>query len=461
MGLLYQDIMKVPGLTGTAAQRQKQLYEKLGSPKGPYTGSKDQNLFLLSKVPEAMKGSAAPAAQPAPAAQAAPAAGNDVTKQFVESIIGSIKKQEPYPPFTWSDKQEKDALAYAEKVYGPYFADILKQYTENADIARTRLDEDTKLRLKDISDAVTDYTNKSQIEQQRLSEDYKRARDAEARNLGINLEEISLAKERGEEDTDRTLAELQVDYERTGGRISTDKAKNLSRLLEEKQAQGMQIDTTESRMLEDIKRNYGELLNQTTETAAQKGLTFSGLRTKEEAKVKDEADRLATRTGEDALTQRTNLERNYGYTADDIVEQAKRNLDDITTQYERSTGGVQRSYERNLADLTRNEKITKEQSAIAQENLQLSRDRGEVDINTDRSINLRELGKDQKSTQLSQSRGLQDIQRQLEQDQKRIEEEKQRQIETGYFGAGEQKSREEESYYRRLGNYDAASLAQV
>ena len=50
MALLYQDIMKVPGLTGTWQQRNRQLYEKLGSPLGPYTGSYDQNAHLLKQI---------------------------------------------------------------------------------------------------------------------------------------------------------------------------------------------------------------------------------------------------------------------------------------------------------------------------------------------------------------------------------------------------------------------------
>lgn len=50
MALLYQEIMKVPGLTGTWQQRNRQLYEKLGSPMGPYTGSYDQNAHLLKQI---------------------------------------------------------------------------------------------------------------------------------------------------------------------------------------------------------------------------------------------------------------------------------------------------------------------------------------------------------------------------------------------------------------------------
>lgn len=47
---LYQDIMKVPGLTGTWQQRNAQLYKMLGSPMGGYTGSYDQNMYLINQL---------------------------------------------------------------------------------------------------------------------------------------------------------------------------------------------------------------------------------------------------------------------------------------------------------------------------------------------------------------------------------------------------------------------------
>lgn len=46
---LYQDIMKVPGLSGSSYQRQKQYWEKLGHGPG-YSGSYDQNIKLLGNM---------------------------------------------------------------------------------------------------------------------------------------------------------------------------------------------------------------------------------------------------------------------------------------------------------------------------------------------------------------------------------------------------------------------------
>jgi hypothetical protein len=50
MAQLWEEIMNVPGLTGSWQSRNKQLYEKLGSPLGPYNGSYDQNIMLLNKI---------------------------------------------------------------------------------------------------------------------------------------------------------------------------------------------------------------------------------------------------------------------------------------------------------------------------------------------------------------------------------------------------------------------------
>lgn len=68
MALLHQDIMNVPGLSGNSYQRQQQLYQKLGSPQGNYSGTYNQNIWLLSQVQKGNYGQPAPAAAPAAAA---------------------------------------------------------------------------------------------------------------------------------------------------------------------------------------------------------------------------------------------------------------------------------------------------------------------------------------------------------------------------------------------------------
>jgi hypothetical protein len=69
MSYLYQQIMNVPGLTGTWQQRNAQYYKALGSPMGKYTGSLQQNLYLLDQIkkqnfPQVQAPAPQPAQQP-------------------------------------------------------------------------------------------------------------------------------------------------------------------------------------------------------------------------------------------------------------------------------------------------------------------------------------------------------------------------------------------------------------
>jgi hypothetical protein len=77
MALLYQEVMNVPGLSGTWQQRNAQLYQKLGSPMGAYQGNLQQNLYLLDQIkknnyfkgglPGQQQAASTPAPTPAPA----------------------------------------------------------------------------------------------------------------------------------------------------------------------------------------------------------------------------------------------------------------------------------------------------------------------------------------------------------------------------------------------------------
>ena len=49
MAYLYQEIMKVPGLSGTARQRQEQLFNRL-YPGQKYNASYEQNINLLKQI---------------------------------------------------------------------------------------------------------------------------------------------------------------------------------------------------------------------------------------------------------------------------------------------------------------------------------------------------------------------------------------------------------------------------
>jgi len=102
---LYQEIMNVPGLTGSSYQRQKQLYERLGSPQGPYRGTYSQNIWLLNKVRAGEFGEAPAPPPPSPApTPPAPAPAPALPEQFAE-------------------------MAGARDVYtGPLFSEVLPFY---------------------------------------------------------------------------------------------------------------------------------------------------------------------------------------------------------------------------------------------------------------------------------------------------------------------------------------------
>lgn len=90
MAYLYQDIMNVPGLSGTAGQRQKQLYEKLGSPYGGYTGNYQQNIWLLNQVRNKNYGNTQPAVAPQPAPVSSPAPANNIPVPTTRTAFSEV-----------------------------------------------------------------------------------------------------------------------------------------------------------------------------------------------------------------------------------------------------------------------------------------------------------------------------------------------------------------------------------
>ena len=64
--LLWQAIQKVPGLTGSWQQRNRQLYEMMGSPMGAYKGDYAQNIMLLNKIRQTNYFAGGLPGQPAP-----------------------------------------------------------------------------------------------------------------------------------------------------------------------------------------------------------------------------------------------------------------------------------------------------------------------------------------------------------------------------------------------------------
>lgn len=93
MAYLYQAINNVPGLSGSSYEKQKQLYQKMGSPYGTYKGTAQQNNWLLSQINSgAATKTMSPQPVPAPA-PATPAPAKDVAKDFANQAgAGNVYK---------------------------------------------------------------------------------------------------------------------------------------------------------------------------------------------------------------------------------------------------------------------------------------------------------------------------------------------------------------------------------
>lgn len=108
MALLYQEIMNVPGLSGTWQQRNKDLYYKLGAPYGTYQGNLQQNLWLLDQIKKNNYFKASQPWNPQPAAPApAPAAPPpDPRAAIAQPVLSKVKEtpnfQEVMPQETWN-----------------------------------------------------------------------------------------------------------------------------------------------------------------------------------------------------------------------------------------------------------------------------------------------------------------------------------------------------------------------
>lgn len=133
MAYLYQDIMGVSGLSGSAYDRQKQLYEKMGSPMGAYRGTYDQNIWLLNQI---KSGAAQKAMQPAPTSSSGSSGGSTTTvttpvAPVVEDILPPKPTQNPsfFPSLTeqW-DLMQPAAMNAAAQAVDP---ELQRGYNKN------------------------------------------------------------------------------------------------------------------------------------------------------------------------------------------------------------------------------------------------------------------------------------------------------------------------------------------
>jgi hypothetical protein len=95
---LYQDIMTVPGLTGTWQQRNAQYYKALGSPMGAYKGTLQQNLYLLDQIKK-KNFPQAPAPAPQPAATPTATPQQTLAQQYTDPLTGQLKSAAEIPQY--------------------------------------------------------------------------------------------------------------------------------------------------------------------------------------------------------------------------------------------------------------------------------------------------------------------------------------------------------------------------
>jgi len=93
--------MNVPGLSGTWQQRNAQLYKLLGSPLGTYTGSYDQNIYLLNKLraQNYYKGGL-PGSKPKATTTKATATTVKTATPVAQQVVSSLPKPIDQPSFS-------------------------------------------------------------------------------------------------------------------------------------------------------------------------------------------------------------------------------------------------------------------------------------------------------------------------------------------------------------------------
>lgn len=134
MALLYQEIMNVPGLTGTWQQRNAQYYKALGSPMGAYKGNLQQNLYLLDQIKKQNFPQApAPAPQPAPQPVAPQ---QPLSQQYTQQGVQQVQNAADIPQFEkavgtfadlWKSRFEPGVTTAGQSQIRPEF---LRDYNE-------------------------------------------------------------------------------------------------------------------------------------------------------------------------------------------------------------------------------------------------------------------------------------------------------------------------------------------
>jgi hypothetical protein len=130
---LYQEIMAVPGLTGTWQQRNAQYYKALGSPMGAYKGNLQQNLYLLDQIKKKNYGSLTPAPAAQPAAPVAPQ--QTLAQQYTNPLTQQLAYAKEIPMFQevvpfmdfWEQRLQPGAMQTGQQLLKP---EVMRQYNE-------------------------------------------------------------------------------------------------------------------------------------------------------------------------------------------------------------------------------------------------------------------------------------------------------------------------------------------
>lgn len=120
---LYQQIMSVPGLTGTWQQRLSQYYKALTGRS--YTGTRDQGIYMLGQIAKGNypQTSAQTQAAVTPAESAGTIAGREAGTAAALTPFGQVLPWEQYFP-------TELAQGAAEQAYANYYAPIVQKAQE-------------------------------------------------------------------------------------------------------------------------------------------------------------------------------------------------------------------------------------------------------------------------------------------------------------------------------------------
>jgi hypothetical protein len=163
--------MNVPGLTGTWQQRNRQLYEKLGSPMGAYQGNLQQNLYLLDQIKKnsyfkgglpGQQAAPAPVAPVAPVVSAGTTAGQSAAPKRVANFATEVM---PFEQF-WDPNLARSAIAQRTSAYYNPLVENARQGVES-DFASRGLTRSSQ-RGRGVMDVYRDMAEKEQTMREQL-----------------------------------------------------------------------------------------------------------------------------------------------------------------------------------------------------------------------------------------------------------------------------------------------------